>query len=150
MPVKGKNTSERSEMAGGAISRRFFLAISGATALTTRSGASIDPGNASRPAAADGPLVQPVSDMEQRGIPSPAQQAPWYARMRRCGQINFNERDPVNMNVEAWADYWASLKVDAVLLNGGGILAFYPTDVPYHHRSQFLGTRDLFGEMLNA
>lgn len=75
---------------------------------------------------------------------------PWYESMRRCGQINFNERDPLAMDVETWADYWASLKVDAVLLNGGGILAFYPTDVPYHHRSEFLGRRDLFGEMTAA
>ncbi len=75
---------------------------------------------------------------------------PWYTTMRRCGQINFNERDPLNMNTDAWMDYWASLKVDAVLLNGGGIVAFYPTEIPFHHRSQFLGSRDLFGEMVTA
>lgn len=75
---------------------------------------------------------------------------PWYASMRRCGQINYNERDPLTIDAEAWGDYWASLKVDAVMLNGGGIVAFYPTQVPYHHRSQFLGTRDLFGEMVAA
>jgi hypothetical protein len=75
---------------------------------------------------------------------------PWYARMRRCGQINFNERDPLTLDVEAWGDYWASLKVDAVLLGGGGIVAFYPTEVPHHHRSEFLGARDLFGEMAAA
>jgi hypothetical protein len=75
---------------------------------------------------------------------------PWYATMRRCGQINYNERDPLTMDANAWGDYWASLKVDAVLLNGGGIVAFYPTQIPYHHRSQFLGTRDLFGEMVAA
>ncbi len=75
---------------------------------------------------------------------------PWYLTMRRCGQINFNERDPLTMDADAWMDYWTSLKVDAVLLNGGGIVAFYPTEVPYHHRSEFLGTRDLFGEMVAA
>jgi hypothetical protein len=80
------------------------------------------------------------------GIPA----EPWYARMRRCGQINVNEKDPLDMDVEAWADYWASLKVDAVLLGGGGIVAFYPTNVPYHHRSQYLGSRDLFGELVRA
>lgn len=74
----------------------------------------------------------------------------WYETMRRCGQINYNERDPLTMDVNAWGDYWASLKVDAVLLNGGGIVAFYPTQIPYHHRSQFLGSRDLFGEMVAA
>ena len=75
---------------------------------------------------------------------------PWYASMRRCGQINYNERDPLAIDPDAWGDYWASLKVDAVLLNGGGIVAFYPTQIPYHHRSEFLGTRDLFGEMVAA
>jgi hypothetical protein len=76
-----------------------------------------------------------------------AEGAPWYAAMRRCGQLNFNERDPLTLDVEAWADYWASLKVDAMLLNGGGIVAFYPSEVPHHHRSEFLGARDLFGEL---
>ncbi len=75
---------------------------------------------------------------------------PWYAKMLRCGQVNFNERDPLTMDAEAWMDYWASLKVDAVLLNGGGIVAFYPTQVPFHHRSQFLGSRDLFGDLVAA
>jgi len=74
----------------------------------------------------------------------------WYARMRRCGQINVNERDALNMDVDAWMDYWASLRVNAVLLNGGGIVAFYPTEVPYHHRNSFLGSRDLLGEMVVA
>ncbi len=74
----------------------------------------------------------------------------WYQTMRRCGQINFNEKDPLTLDVNAWADYWASLKVNAVLLNGGGIVAFYPTQIPYHHRSEFLGKRDLFGEMVQA
>ncbi len=78
------------------------------------------------------------------------EEKPWYSTMLRCGQINFNEKDPLKMDVDAWADYWASLKVDAVLLNGGGILAFYPTEVPFHHRSEFLGNRDLFGEMVAA
>ena len=84
------------------------------------------------------------------GAAQAAGTVPWYRKMSRCGQINFNEKDPVNFDVQSWADYWASLKVDAVLLNGGGILAFYPTQVPFHHRSEFLGNRDLFGEMVQA
>src|ERR1700753_2351057 len=75
---------------------------------------------------------------------------PWYETMLRCGQVNFNEQDPISMNADEWMDYFASLKVNVVLLNGGGIMAFYPTQVPYQHRSEFLGSRDLFGEMLAA
>lgn len=75
---------------------------------------------------------------------------PWYRTMRRCGQINFNERDPLDLDIEKWLDYWTSLKINALLLNGGGILAFYPTRVPYQHRSKFLGERDLFGDFTKA
>ncbi len=42
------------------------------------------------------------------------------------------------------------MRLDAVLINGGGIMAFYPTQIPYHHRSQFLGNKDLFGDFLKA
>jgi len=75
---------------------------------------------------------------------------PWYQTMRRCGQVNFNERDPIELNIKEWLEYWASLKIQALLLNGGGIEAFYPTCVPYHHRSQYLGDRDLFGDFTKA
>jgi hypothetical protein len=81
---------------------------------------------------------------------APEGDKPWYETMLRCGQVNFNEQDPASMNADEWMDYFASLKVNAVLLNGGGIMAFYPTQVPYQHRSEFLGSRDLFGEMLAA
>jgi hypothetical protein len=75
---------------------------------------------------------------------------PWYHRIKRTGQTNFNEKDPVNANVEEWANYWASAKVDAVALSVSGPVAFYPTDVPFYHRSPFLNGRDLFGDCVKA
>src|SRR5204862_3040364 len=86
-------------------------------------------------------------------VGSPAEQGsdrPWYETMRRCGQLNLNEEDPKTLDVASWIDYWASLKLDVLLLNGGGIVAFYPTEIPFHHRSEFLGSRDLFGELAAA
>ena len=58
-----------------------------------------------------------------------AEGVPWYHRIKRVGQTNFNEKDPLNANVDEWADYWASAKVEAVALSVSGSVAFYPTDV---------------------
>jgi hypothetical protein len=77
-------------------------------------------------------------------------EVPWYRRIKRIGQTNFNEKDPQNANVEQWADYWSSAKVDAVALSVSGPVAFYPTDIPFYHRSPFLNGRDLFGECVRA
>ena len=33
------------------------------------------------------------------------------------GQTNMTEHDPVVLDIEQWADYWASLQVDAVLVS---------------------------------
>jgi hypothetical protein len=82
--------------------------------------------------------------------PSAAQVVPWAREIRRLGQLNMTEHDPVVLDVEAWADYWASLKVDAVLVSVTGILAFYPTSVPFHKRGKFLGDRDFFGDCCAA
>ena len=75
---------------------------------------------------------------------------PWQRRIRRVGQLNMTEHDPVALDVEQWADYWASLKADAVLVSVTGILAFYQTKVPFHRKGRFLGSRDFFGECCAA
>lgn len=79
-----------------------------------------------------------------------AENVPWYHRIKRVGQTNFNEKDPLNANVDEWADYWASAKVDAVALSVSGSVAFYPTELPFYRRSPYLNGRDLFGECVKA
>ncbi len=76
--------------------------------------------------------------------------APWQRKLRRVGQTNMTEHDPVVLDIGQWADYWASLKVDAVLISVTGILAFYQTKVPYHRKGKFLGGRDFFGDCCAA
>src|SRR3954453_15341529 len=75
---------------------------------------------------------------------------PWQRKIRRLGQTNMTEHDPAVLDVEQWADYWASLKIDAVMVSVTGILAFYQTKVPFHRKGKFLGTRDFFGECCAA
>ena len=79
-----------------------------------------------------------------------AEQSAWHQRVRRVGQVNFSEKDVAEADVTAWADYWASVRVDAVQVNVTGMIAFYPTDVPFHKRSRYLGNRDFFGECCRA
>lgn len=75
---------------------------------------------------------------------------PWQRKIRRLGQTNMTEHDPVALDVEQWADYWASLKIDAVMVSVTGILAFYQTKVPFHRKGRFLGSRDFFGDCCAA
>jgi hypothetical protein len=78
------------------------------------------------------------------------QDIPWQRKIRRVGQLNMTEHDPVVLNVEEWADYWASLKVDVTLVSVTGILAFYQTKVPFHRKGKFLGDQDFFGRCCAA
>ena len=75
---------------------------------------------------------------------------PWQQKVRRVGQTNMTEYDPAVMNVEQWADYWHSAKVDVVFVSVTGILAFYPSEVKFHRHAKFLKDRDLFGECAAA
>src|ERR1700688_2740303 len=77
-------------------------------------------------------------------------EVPWQRKIRRLGQLNMTEHDPVVLNVEEWADYWASLKIDAVMVSVTGIMAFYQTKVPFHRKGKFLGDRDFFGDCCAA
>jgi len=75
---------------------------------------------------------------------------PWQQRVRRIGQMNMTEHDPDSMNVEAWADFWASVKAEVVFVSVTGILAYYQTKVPFHRKGKFLGDRDFFGDCCAA
>ena len=75
---------------------------------------------------------------------------PWHQKIRRAGQVNITEHDPAVLNVEEWANYWASLKCDVVFASVTGIIAYYPTQVPFHRKSKFLNGRDFTGELVAA
>ncbi len=74
----------------------------------------------------------------------------WQQRVYRVGQSNMTEHDPAVMNIEEWADYWQSARVDVVFISVTGILAFYPSNVKFHRRGKFLNGRDFFGECVAA
>ena len=79
---------------------------------------------------------------------SPA--VPWYRRAYRWGQTNIVEKDPERYDIPWWRSYWKATQVQAVIINAGGIVAYYPSKFPLQHRAQFLNGRDLFGELTRA
>lgn len=79
-----------------------------------------------------------------------AGQAPWHRRALRWGQTNITERDPERYDVAFWREYWKRTRVQGVIINAGGIVAYYPSKYPLHRRAEFLGDRDLYGELVEA
>lgn len=110
--------------------RRDFIkqAALGATAFTMASMAS-------------SPSVATPAAMAKR---------PWYRRTLRWGQTNITEIDPVRYDVAWWRKHWKRTQTQGVIINAGGIVAYYPSRVPLHRPAQRLGGRDLFGELCRA
>jgi len=78
--------------------------------------------------------------------------APWFDRPMRWAQLVLAEDDPGNPHFDPqfWIDLWRRTHCDAVNLSAGGCVAYYPTKIPFHYRSRWLGERDLFGELYEA
>lgn len=74
----------------------------------------------------------------------------WYDRPMRWAQLSFVEDDPGKYDLAFWLDYFKKVHADAALLDAGGCVAFYPTQVPLHYRSKWLGNMDSFGEITAA
>jgi hypothetical protein len=135
-------------------SRRRFLKTgltSGAAAIPLASvlNAAQQPDSRLAAPAAAIPAYQLIA-LPARLAESDAAAEPWQNRVRRVGQTNMTEHDPAVMNIEEWADYWHSCKVDVVYVSVTGILAFYPSKVPFHRHGKFLNGRDFFGECATA
>ncbi len=75
---------------------------------------------------------------------------PWYRRTYRWGQTNLTETDPIRYDAAWWREHWKRTRVQGVIINAGGIVAYYPSAYPLHHRAEHLGDRDLYGEIVAA
>ena len=105
--------------------RRDFLQVTGAGAFASF---------AAPAAAADAAALTTA----QR-TPAPAISAGWFDRPMRWAQLTLVENDPGRFDPQFWLDYFRRLHADAACLSAGGIVAYYPTEVPLHHRSAWLG-----------
>jgi hypothetical protein len=114
------------------------MATSPERSFTTRRGFLLDGAALAAALAVDAPAQEP------------GQPLPWYRRAYRWGQTNITEKDPVRYDIPWWRSFWKRTEVQAVIINAGGIVAYYPSKFPLHHRAEFLNGRDLFGELTQA
>lgn len=75
--------------------------------------------------------------------------ASWWNRAPfRLVQTNLREID-AGMNVDAYVQSMVDASANTVLINVGGIVANYPTRLPYHYRNPFM-KGDLVGDLIKG
>ena len=78
----------------------------------------------------------------------PTDTAGWFDRPMRWAQLTLVENDPGTYDLNFWLDYFRRTHSAAVCLSAGGCVAYYPTKVPLHYRSQWLANTDPFGDLV--
>ena len=127
-------------MSAGDLDRRAFIElVGGATA-----GALVGGRETGTQAGATSPSAAP-SWIGPRP-PAPA----WCDTPMRWAQLVLVENDPGQFDAAFWLDYFKKVHADAACLSAGGIVAYYPTEIPLHHRSAWLGSSDPFGELVRG
>jgi len=95
-------------------------------------------------AAAVGNLAWPT----EIATASPSTETDWFDRPMRWAQLTLVENDPGQYDPQLWLDYFKRTHSDAACLSAGGVVAYYPTKISLHHRSQWMKDSDPFGELL--
>ncbi len=110
--------------------RRSFLKKAGALTVSVT---GIDFGNSS--------LFKTEEEGSGSGV------LPWYRKNTRWGQTNITETDPATYDISWWRNYWKRTHIQGIIVNAGGIVAYYPSKIPLHRHAEYLGGKDLFGEL---
>ena len=81
---------------------------------------------------------------------STLRQPDWYRTATRWTQLTLAEDDPVKFDPAEWIDIFRRTRSNAACLSAGGYVAYYPSKVPLHYVSKFIGDSDPFGELVNG
>jgi len=90
-------------------------------------------------------LFDIAGDQSVSAAPEPE---PWFDRPMRWAQLTLVEDDPGKYDPSFWLNYFKRTHSDAACLSAGGCVAYYPTKIPLHYRSKWLGQTDAFGELV--
>ena len=84
------------------------------------------------------PLLRAAAPIATHKLNGVAQ--PWWRRPFGMFQTNLREID-ATLDVERVLDFIQAHGADVWLVNAGGILSFYPTDLPFQTRNPHLAQR---------
>jgi Hypothetical glycosyl hydrolase 6 len=96
------------------------------------------------------PLAVSLGGLRGSEASAEAKRIPWYQRTYRWGQINLNELDPQHFDLAWWRGYWQRSQTQGMVINAGGIVAYYPSKEPLQHQAKFLNGADLYGDLTRA
>src|ERR1700684_3547237 len=71
----------------------------------------------------------------------------WHERPLRIYHPNPREFELSTLDVKRFVADCQATQAEAVVISVGGVYAFYPSAVKYHHVSKVVGDRDLVGEI---
>lgn len=74
----------------------------------------------------------------------------WPRTATRWTQLTLAEDDPAHLDVDFWTSVMRDSRSNAACISAGGYIAYYPTRIPFHHRSTYLGDTDPFGALVEA
>ena len=74
----------------------------------------------------------------------------WYRSATRWTQLTLAEDDPVRFDPAFWIEVFRRTRSNATCLSAGGYVAYYPSKVPLHHVSRFIGDTDPFGTLVEG
>lgn len=74
----------------------------------------------------------------------------WHRGATRWTQLTLAEDDPVKFDADEWINVFRQTGSNATCISAGGYVAYYPTKVPYHYRSKWLGDTDPFGALVDG
>jgi len=67
----------------------------------------------------------------------------WYQKTYRWCQTNLTEIDAEVCDIEFWKKYWEENNIQGIVVNAGGIVAYYPSKYSLQYRSKYLKDKDL-------
>ena len=74
----------------------------------------------------------------------------WFKTATRWTQITLAENDPAKFDPAFWIDVFHRTRSNATCISAGGYIAYYPSKVPLHYVSRFLGDKDFFGALVEG